>query len=165
LGGYDDYYKYENNSNASMIIYEKKIINNERGLIDNIKDKKNDFSSYNKSFITGLEISKEFDKNYNLNPDSKENTEEEDSFDDYSVNCNMENFVNKFNKIKLDAYKKCSNMLNDTNNIFDELLKFNYKPKKRKSEYSADSNKIGKSKGKKKKKKKKKKLSFILKIK
>jgi hypothetical protein len=49
-----------------------------------------------------LEISKEFDKNYNLNPESNENTEEldEDSFDDYSVNCNMENFVNKFNKIK-----------------------------------------------------------------
>ena len=40
-----------------MIIYEKKIINNERGLNDNIINIKIGFSSYNKSFETGLEIS------------------------------------------------------------------------------------------------------------
>ena len=54
-----NYYKYENNSSDSMIIYEKKIINNERGLNDNIIDKKS-FLTDIRSFKTGLELSKEY---------------------------------------------------------------------------------------------------------
>ena len=42
-----------------MIIYEKKIINNERGLNDNIIDKKS-FLTDIRSFKTGLELSKEY---------------------------------------------------------------------------------------------------------
>ena len=67
----------------------------------------------------------------------------------------MENFVKKFNKIKIDDSKKCLNVFNDTNCISDKLLKYNSKPKKRKSEYSLNSKKISKSKSKSKKKKKK----------
>jgi len=67
----------------------------------------------------------------------------------------MENFVKKFNKIKIDDSKKCLNVFNDTNCISDKLLKYNSKPKKRKSEYSANSKKISKSKIKSKCKKKK----------
>ncbi len=81
-------------------LFIKKILNNGRGLNVNNIDKENDFSSDNKSFKTLFELSKEYDRNINLNPDSNENTEELDeySYDDYSVSYIMENFVNKFNK-------------------------------------------------------------------
>ena len=42
----------------------------------------------------------------------------------------MENFVKKFNKIKIDDSKKCLNVFNDTNCISDKLLNYNSKPKK-----------------------------------
>jgi len=73
--------------------------------------KNNFFFSDNKSFKTGLKLSKEYDRNINLNPDSNENTKKLDeySYDDYSVSCIMENFV----KIKIDDSKKCFSVFND----------------------------------------------------
>ena len=58
----------------------KKIINNRKGLNDNIINKEHCFSSDNKSFKTGLKLSKEYDRNINLNPDIIENTEKLDEY-------------------------------------------------------------------------------------
>ena len=149
FGGYDNYYKNEIDSNAYMIVYEKINIDNKSEIKDYYLEKNNSTISHN-NLIKFEDMKSTGNNNENkISIESYENSEESEdkSNDDYSVNQNMDNLLQKFDKINIEnsfEIKKIST--ND--NIIKDILKDKFKPKKRKNDELEDSKKENKKKDK-----------------
>ena len=143
FGGYDNYYKNERDSNAYVIVYEKLNIENKREINDCYFEKNNDTLYYNNLIKIKSKKSSGINNEKKLINGSYEKSEEsdEESYDDYSVNHNLDNLVKKFDKINIDNSNEIKiNYTSD--NIIDDISKNKIKPKKRKNDDFEDSKKV-----------------------